>query len=130
MEGAEVFSFGGSGRGWGYGGYSSDMSLFYSRRLGLAGGLEARIVGGAKMVGKIGAYHLGLMDIYTDEVVFEEDDGTEMYIPGSNFSVFRLSRDVLSRGSIGMMVLNKQDIGARFNPEMGFNRRTDPTDPY
>ncbi len=122
LEGAEVFSFGSSGRGWGFGGYSSDMNLFYSRRLGLADGHEARIIGGAKIVGKVGHYHLGLMNIYTDEVVFEEDDGSETFVPSSNFSVFRLSRDVFSRGSIGMIVLNKQDIGHNsYNRSLGID---------
>lgn len=193
LEGAEVFTFGGSGH-WGHG--DTDMNLFYSRRLGLADGHEARILGGARMVGKIGRYRLGLMNIFTDKVSYGDESDAPVNINQANFSVLRLSRDVLRRGSIGMMLLNKeemhsshynrslgidghlplsssltlsgylagtsgparvsgdervdmnqqnlagklsldydsdlwqfstayQDIGARFNPEMGFNRRSD-----
>jgi len=193
LEGAEIFTFGGNEH-WGHG--STDMNLFYSRRLGLADGHEARILGGAKMVGKIGQYRIGIMNIFTDDVSYVDDEDETVKVNSTNFSVFRLSRDVLRRGSIGMMLLNKeeinsqhynrslgidghlpvsnyftvsgylaetsgpeqeedeerinmnkqniagklsldynsdlwqfstsyQDIGARFNPEMGFNRRTD-----
>jgi hypothetical protein len=194
LEGAETFSFGGSGRGHWHGG-SADMNLFYSRRLGLVDGHEARILGGAKMVGKIGQYRVGLMHIYTDKVSYEDEEDT-VHVNPTHFSVLRLSRDIFSRGSIGLMFLNKeetlsshhnrsvgldgifpfgdyfsvsgylagtfgpdqteegqvldmnqqnlagklsldynsdlwrlstsyQDIGVRYNPEMGFNRRTD-----
>ncbi|MBN2356907.1 carbohydrate binding family 9 domain-containing protein [candidate division KSB1 bacterium] len=193
LEGAEIFAFGSSGH---WRGGSSDMNLFYSRRLGLADGHEARILGGARMVGKIGRYRIGMMNIFTDDISFTESDNKTIEIPATNFSVLRLSRDVLRRGSIGVMLLNKeethsvhynrslgidshlplsnhltlsgyfagtggpaqlaegrrldmkqknlagkigldynsdlwqfsttyQDIGARFNPEMGFNRRSD-----
>lgn len=193
LEGAEVFTFGGSNQ-W-YGG-STDMNLFYSRRLGLVDGHEARILGGAKLVGKMGAYRVGMMNIYTDDVAYKNGAGETVKAEATNYSVLRLSRDVLRRGSLGMMLLNKeeshsssynrslgmdahlplsdyftisgylagtsgpaqlvgdtrldmnrdnlagklslnyetdlwqfstsyQDIGARFNPEMGFNRRSD-----
>ncbi len=193
LEGAEVFTFGSSGH-WGQS--ATDMNLFYSRRLGLADGHEARIVGGVKMIGKMGAYRIGLMNIQTDDVSFNKEDGKRIQVNATNFAVLRFSRDVLRRGSIGMMLLNKeeshspyynrslgidthlplsthftlsgylagtggpaqsvgnerldmnrenlagklsldynsdlwqvstayQDIGARFNPEMGFNRRRD-----
>lgn len=121
LEGAEVFSFGGSGRRRFRRG-TPDLSLYYSRRLGLVDGHEARILGGAKMVGKVGPYHLGLMNIYTDEVVIEDNFGNETYVPSANFSIFRLSRDVFARGSIGMIVLNKQNIGNKYyNRSLGFD---------
>lgn len=194
LEGAEIFSFGSAGpRHWHRG--DTDMDLFYSRRLGLVDGHEARILGGAKMVGKIGQYRLGVLNMFTDDVTVVDDDESAT-VNATNFSVFRVSRDVFRRGSIGLMILNKeethsehynrslgldgnlplsnyftvsgylagtsgpdrvedgkrfdmnkqniaaklsldynsdlwqfstsyQDIGVRFNPEMGFNRRTD-----
>ena len=197
LEGGETFSFGGGGfQHWHRGGGDTDMNLFYSRRLGLVDGHEARIMGGAKMVGKIGQYRIGVMNIFTDDVTYVNDEDETVKVNATNFSVFRLSRDILRRGSIGLMILNKeelrsehynrsvgidgnlpvsdyftfsgylagtfgpdrvengdrfdmnkqniagklsldynsdlwqfstsyQDIGGRFNPEMGFNRRTD-----
>ncbi len=195
LEGAEIFSFGGGEHHDWHGG-DTDMNFFYSRRLGLVEGNEARIFGGAKMVGKIGQYRIGVMNIFTDDVTYVNDEDENVNVNATNFSVFRLSRDVLMRGSLGLMLLNKeetrsehynrsvgidghlplsdyftvagylattfgphqvedgerfdmnkqnvaaklsldynsdlwqfstsyQDIGVRFNPEMGFNRRTD-----
>ena len=195
LEGAETFSFGSAGlRRWHRG--DTDMDLFYSRRLGLVDGHEARILAGAKMVGKIGQYRIGVMNIFTDDVSYINEENETVKVNATNFSVLRFSRDVLRRGSIGLLLLNKeetdsdhynrslgidanlplsvyltvsgylagtfgpdlvedgerfdmnrqnmaaklsldynsdlwqfsasyQDIGMRFNPEMGFNRRTD-----
>lgn len=195
LEGAETFSFGSSRRQHWHRG-TTDMNLFHSRQIGLVNGHEARIIGGAKMVGKIGRYRLGVMNIFTDEVTYTDDDDNTVKVNPTNFSVFRLNRDILERGSLGLIFLNKeesnsehynrsfgidgnfpvndnfsisgyfsgtsgpnqiedvqtlnmntknsaaklsldyqsdlwqistsyQDIGARFNPEIGFNRRTD-----
>ena len=72
LEGAETFAFGGGGSGpWRHG--DSDMDLYYSRRIGLVDGHEARILGGAKMVGKAGKYQIGLMNILTDDVTYREE---------------------------------------------------------
>jgi len=195
LEGAETFSFG-SGRRQHWHRGTTDMNLFHSRQIGLVDGHEARILGGAKMVGKIGQYRLGVMNIFTDEVSYIDDEENTVKVNQTNFSVFRLNRDIMERGSLGLIFLNKeesntenynrslgidgnfplsdnfsisgyfsgtagsdqidedqtldmntkniaaklsldyqsdlwqintsyQDIGARFNPEMGFNRRTD-----
>jgi hypothetical protein len=92
------------------------MDLFYSRTLGLVDGHEARILGGAKMVGKIGRYRLGLMHIFTDKVTYEDEKDT-VHVSPTHFSVLRLSRDILSRGSIGLMFLNKEE-----NQSVHYNR--------
>lgn len=108
LEGAETFSFGTGGfRFWRR--RSPDFSLFYSRRIGLVNGHEARIIGGAKMVGKIGRYRVGLMNIFTDDVSYIDDEDNTVKVNASNFSVMRVSRDILNRGSIGMMFLNKEE---------------------
>ncbi len=120
LEGAETFAFGGGGRGHWHGG-SSDMNLFYSRRLGLVDGHEARILGGAKMVGKIGQYRIGLMHIYTDEVSYEDEEDT-LHVNPIHFTVFRFSRDILSRGSIGLMLLNKEETkSVHYNRSVGLD---------
>jgi len=191
LEGDEILTFG--GRRFRH--RLPDFSLFYSRRIGIAEGHEARILGGSKIVGKIGQYQLIAMNLLTDDVSFSEDS-IETKINSTNFSVFRLRRDIFNRSNIGLMFLNKEvqnssdynrsfgmdvnmpltrfftakgyiagtlgptenedsvlinmnsknligkidltydsdlwdfsasfeDIGARFNPEMGFIRRTD-----
>jgi len=119
LEGAEIFTFGGTGH-WGHG--STDMNLFYSRRLGLVDGHEARILGGAKMVGKIGQYRVGMMNIFTDEVSYVNDENETIKVNSTNFSVLRLSRDVLRRGSFGMMLLNKEEISSQhYNRSLGID---------
>jgi len=124
LEGAEIFSFAGSGRREGGG---SSMHLFYSRRLGLVEGHEARILGGAKMVGKIGSFHLGVLNIITDRITFieegdEDTDTDTTQVNESVFSVFRLRRDILKRGTIGLMFLNKEDLHTtQYNRSMGFD---------
>jgi hypothetical protein len=106
LEGAEIFSFGGERR---RGRSGSDLHLFYSRRLGLVDGHEARILGGAKMIGKIGSTHLGVMNIITDDVDVIDDEDTT-HIHPTNFTVLRIRRDILQRGMIGFMALNKEDL--------------------
>jgi len=120
LEGAEIFSFGGSGgHRWHRG--DTDMNLFYSRRLGLVDGHEARILGGAKMVGKIGKYQVGVMNILTDDVTYQEEDVTTK-VNAANFTVVRVRRDILRRATIGMMFLNKEDLHSPdFNRSLGLD---------
>jgi hypothetical protein len=123
LEGAEIFSFGGSrGFNWYRGGPGgSEMDLYYSRRLGLVDGHEARILGGAKMVGKIGKYQVGLMNILTDDVTYREEDITTT-VNMTNFTVVRLRRDIFQRATIGMMLLNKEDLRSPdFNRSLGLD---------
>jgi len=116
LEGAEIFAFGGTGgmRSGRHG--SSEMNLFYSRRIGIAAGYEARIIGGAKMVGKVGPFQVGVMNMTTSDIK-RKFAGKTVSSPGNNFSVIRMRRDVGSRGSLGFMFLNKEEIAAS-----GFNR--------
>jgi hypothetical protein len=112
LEGAEVFAFGGGGSGpWRFG--DSDMDLYYSRRIGLVDGHEARILGGAKMVGKAGKYQVGLMNILTDDVTFQEGD-ISTTVNGANFTVARFQRDILRRATIGMMFINKEVLNSTY----------------
>jgi hypothetical protein len=120
LEGAEVFSFGGSGDFRWHNG-DTDMNLFYSRRLGLVDGHEARILGGAKMVGKVGKYQVGVLNILTDDVSYQEEDVTTQ-VNAANFTVVRLRRDILRRATIGMMFLNKEDLHSPdFNRSLGLD---------
>ncbi len=118
LEGAEVFAFGGGGGNHWHRG-ESDMDLFYSRRFGLVDGHEARILGGAKMVGKVGKYQVGLMNILTNDVTYREED-LSTTVNGANFTVVRFRRDILQRATIGMMLLNKEVMhSSYFNRSLG-----------
>ena len=81
QERASLFSFSLGG--------SSD--LFYSRNIGLSpSGEPIRILGGARMTGRIGNWDVGLIDMQTDQ--FGD-------IPSENFGVFRMRRRVINENS-------------------------------
>jgi hypothetical protein len=100
--------FGGGGGGFGGGG---TPQLFYSRQIGLQNGVAVPILGGARVTGKVGAFDVGVITIQTaDSRPFdlgslnrEETISAE----STNFSVFRLRRDVFARSSIGVLFENR-----------------------
>ena len=64
-----------------------ENSLFYSRRIGIYEGKSVRIYGGARLVGRVGRWDLGFLNMQTAEV---ED------LPSENFGVFRVRRQVFN----------------------------------
>ena len=111
LEGQGIFSFGGiqgqpRGGGGGGGGPASGNPgnpnptdvpvLFFSRRIGLAGGQPVPIQVGGRLTGKTGRYSIGLLDIRT---------GSEptLGIQPTNFGVVRIKRDILRRSAVGVM---------------------------
>jgi hypothetical protein len=91
LENRGLFSFGGG---------FSGPSLFFSRRIGLVGGQQVPIIGGGRLTGRVGQFNLGLLSIQADE---EPDSG----VAATNFSVIRVSRDILRRSSIGFILTNR-----------------------
>ena len=100
LEGADTFSFGGGGMGGG-----SAPLLFYSRQIGLANGVPVPIRGGTRLLGRLGPWNVGLLDIQTAE---STDAGT----PTTNFAVGRVSYDFLARSRVGGMVTMRNPIAA------------------
>ena len=81
--------------------------LFFTRRVGLAGGQPIPIIGGTRLTGKVHRHNIALMNIQTQEV------GAR---PGENFFVGRYSRDILARSKVGGMIINKEAVGdAHYN---------------
>jgi hypothetical protein len=64
--------------------------LFHSRRIGLVDRQPVRIWGGARMIGRVGDWDLGFIDMQTDD-----HSGS----PGENLGVLRLRRRVLNQFS-------------------------------
>jgi len=54
------------------------ISLFFSRRMGLAGGKALPLLGGMRVTGKVHGYNLGLLTMSVGRAVIEEGD--ERYI--------------------------------------------------
>jgi hypothetical protein len=103
----------------GVGIFDTPMPLFYSRRIGSAGDKEAQILGGLKLTGKSGKQSLGLLSVQTDEV-----DET----PSTNFSAFRVQRDIFRSSSAGIIFLNKAPWEGGDNQTFGTDLRFNPRD--
>jgi len=120
LENSGVFQFGtaaGGGGGGGQGGgrqdsaARNDVILFHSRTIGLsAAGGEIPILGGTRLTGRAGGYSVGLLNIQ------QREEGT---VPATNFTALRLRRDVLANSDIGVMVLNRDENGPRWNRVIG-----------
>jgi hypothetical protein len=81
QEGSGVFDF--------YMG--SNTRLFHSRRIGLtADGTPRPVLGGARLVGRLGSWDVGLLEMQTEK---------QGPFAGENFGVLRLRRPVLNRWS-------------------------------
>lgn len=102
QERAGIFGFEtGGGRG----------TLFYSRRIGLANGRPVPILGGARLVGRVGAWDLGAIAMQT-----AEDQG----LPSENFGVLRLKRRVFNENSfIGGMSTSRVSVDGAYNVTYG-----------
>ena len=102
LENAGLFSFGGSGGG----GPGNTPTLFYSRRIGLEAGQAIPIRAGGRVTGRIGEYAVGLINMYTGA-------GDALGVPGTNFTVARVRRDILRRSSVGAIATVRSDTGGR-----------------
>ena len=108
LENASMFQFGAP----------QSIDLFFSRRLGLAGGLPIDILGGARLSGKIGGYNVGVLNMQVDEAI---DRRTRTTItPANNFGVLRIQREI-GRSSVGAILVNRQGTGD-LAPSNDYNR--------
>ena len=102
------------------------MLLFYSRRIGLAEGNAIPIIFGGKTSGKVGSYGVGFLNVLTDKFHDDtEDDPID--IPHTNFSVMRITKDIAAGSRIGMIAVNKDEIGD-YNRAGGFDFEYRPND--
>ena len=116
LENSGIFQFG-QGRGvvFGGGGLTSgrqtDAILFFSRRIGLSeNGESIPIAAGTRLTGRSGAYAVGLLNIQ------QRSRNTSL---ASNFTALRLRRNVLANSDVGVIVLNKEANGPRYNRVVG-----------
>jgi hypothetical protein len=95
-------------------GNPGEVDLFFSRRIGIgAGGQQIPIVGGARVSGKAGAYNVGLLNMQTE--------GAGPGLPGNNFAVVRVNRELPNRSMFGALFTNRQGTGS-FAPGGDVNR--------
>jgi hypothetical protein len=131
LDGAEVFNFGGqslSGRR----GPGNGIRLFYSRRIGIVDGYQQPMAGGMKVLGKTGKYQVGMMNMLTKELnAIDIDEDEEIYSPRTNFTVFRLKRELFKRSYVGMILLNRQELrGSQYNRSGGIDANFPLTDKF
>jgi len=116
LENASIFQFGRQGGVRRIGGRlitDSDVIPFFSRRIGISEeGRLIPVLGGARLSGRAGPYTLGLFSMQTDE--FEQT-------PSTNFSVIRVSRDVLQRSDVGGIFVNKEQGSGQHNRTYGID---------
>ncbi len=103
--------------------FATPLNLFFTRRVGarLENGEPQRILFGAKLTGKIGAWSLGFLDARTQATHFsfnDSDTGARVtqFAPAANFLVLRVQRDIFKNSTVGLITVNRDqgrgDIGS------------------
>jgi hypothetical protein len=102
QEGSSLFDFTAAG----------GLRLFHSRRIGLSPSSEpVRILGGARVVGRVGGWDIGALEMQTDR------HGST---PAENFGVLRLRRPVFNAHSTaGLMATTYVAANGRTNLALG-----------
>jgi hypothetical protein len=92
---------------------SDQNTLFHSRRIGIHEGRLARIYGGARVVGRIGPYDVGFIDMQT---------AAAGDLPSENFGVVRLRRQAFNENSyIGGMITGRLGRDGNYNYAYGLD---------
>ena len=112
LENQGQFAFGGAG-GFGAGGGGDVPTLFYSRRIGLDDGVAIPIVAGGRVTGRTGGFEFGAIQIRTDQ------GGTARLFP-TDFTAFRLKRDILGKSSVGAMATRRSEAPGRRSPGLSY----------
>jgi hypothetical protein len=89
------------------------QNLFYSRKIGISHGDPVRILGGARLVGRLGKWDIGFLDMNTAKF-----NGN----PAENFGVARLRKQVINENSyIGGMLISRIDFEGNYNLAYGLD---------
>ncbi len=105
QERAGIFDFGTSG----------SSRLFHSRSIGLRNGQSVPIIAGARLVGRMGDWDLGALEMQS---------GRQGDLGGENFGVLRLRRQVLNPQSVaGAMLTSRLAEDGAYNVAMGLDTR-------
>jgi hypothetical protein len=89
------------------------QNLFYSRNIGIARGEPVDILGGVRLVGRLGKWDVGVLNMNTTKF-----NGN----PAENFGVARLRKQVFNENSyIGGMVTSRVDFEGNYNVAYGLD---------
>jgi hypothetical protein len=94
-------------------GFGGSERLFYTRRIGMAGGAPVRIPVGARLAGRVGAWDVGALSVQAQG---------EGGIDGANHGVVRLKRSVMNANShVGFMATSLVAGGSEYNVAWGLD---------
>jgi hypothetical protein len=107
LEGAGVFSFASTGPEppGGIPATGADVYPFFSRQIGLLGGLEVPIDAGVKLTGTAGRTDIGVLDVRTRDLT---DDNGRMLVDDKNYFVGRIKRNLFQQSYVGAIFTNGQ----------------------
>jgi hypothetical protein len=92
-------------------GFDKNNRLFYSRRIGINDGQIIPLWGGVRLMGRVGAYDVGLLNMQSRE---------KFGFPSENFGVLRLRRKVSKNNSyIGGLLTSRTDLRGNTNLAYG-----------
>ena len=116
LEDAGVFSFASTGlrNPGGIPDTGAELLPFFSRQIGLLAGEEVPIDFGMKLTGKVGRSDLGVLDVRTGDLPI---------VPGKNFFVGRVKRNLMQQSYIGAIVTQGNPAGSLTNNTVGADVR-------
>ena len=98
--------------------FGSPNRLFYSRRIGLVAGRPVRILGGARVVGRVGAWDVGLLNMQTAA----RSEGEDKARAAENMGVLRVQRQVLNVNStVGGILTSRVGLDGTYNVAYGLD---------
>jgi hypothetical protein len=103
VENSGAFTFGDqTEREYRMGASLRDFTLFHSRAIGLQDGRPVPIVAGGRVSGGFGPWDVGLLDMRTESAYG---------LPGENFAVVRVRREVAAGSDVGAMFVDRSGLG-------------------
>ncbi len=101
------------------------QNLFYSRRIGLHEGEEVQIYGGARIVGRVGKWDLGFLDMQTAPLFGKSEINNaqdSILLNSENFGVLRMRRQVINENSyIGGIITSRVGSDGSYNLVYGLD---------
>ena len=122
LEGANQYNF-----GLGLQNQDSPQFIpFFSRRIGLLGGVQIPIDAGIKLNGRIGKWNVALLDVQTREAAVSPETTQELalpstLVPGTNLLAGRVSYDFNENLRVGTVFTNGDPEGLRQNTLAGID---------
>ena len=112
LEGSNLFEFGHGLNIGDDGSLSTQFVPFFSRRVGLVQGQVVPIDAGAKLLGRVGRFSIGALDVETSD--------TDV-APSTNLAVARAAYDLSDRLRIGSLLTHGDPAGLDDNTFVGFD---------